>query len=165
MYAIEPADDVARRMETQVPRRRGGVAVTRAKIGEGARVGRVGLADEVVEQREQRRRRHALVLLQFQVEIVLVAERAGEAVAQADQLEKPVLEHPVLDAAQRVERALPPLFDEVGGQVGREHRQRGHFPLPLFIQMARLVGALLLEQDRFGVDDLAHQRRGRPGCR
>ena len=53
---------------------------------------------------------------------------------------------------------LPPLLDAVGGQVGGEHRQRGDFPLALFVQMTRLVRALLLEQDGFGVDDLAHQR-------
>ena len=46
---VEPADDVARGKEAQVPRRRGAVAVLRAKIGERARIGRVGPPDEVVE--------------------------------------------------------------------------------------------------------------------
>ncbi len=129
-----------------------------AKVRERACVGRVGLPDEVVEQTQQRRRRHPLVLLQLQLEVVVVAERAREAVAEADQLEEPVVEHPAFDVAEGVERALAPLFDAVGRQVGGEHRQRGDFPLPLLVQMARLVGALLLEQDGFGIDDLAHER-------
>ena len=69
-----------------------------------------------------------------------------------------MLEDPALDVAEGVERALSPLFDAIGRQVGGEHRQRGDFPLSLVVQMTRLVRALLLEQDGFGIDDLAHER-------
>jgi hypothetical protein len=52
---------------------------------------------------QQRRRLHAFVLLEFQVEVVCIAERAGKAVAKADQLQKPVLEDPPFDVAEGVE--------------------------------------------------------------
>ena len=100
---VEPADDVAGCMEPQIPWRGGGCTVTRAKVREGACVGRVSLPDEVVEQMQQRRRLQALVLLQFQVEVVCVAERAGKTVAEADQLQESVIEDPPFDVAEGVE--------------------------------------------------------------
>ena len=134
------------------------LAVAGAEVGQRARVGGVGLADEVVEQPQQLGRRHALVLLQLEIEEVVEAERAGEAVAQADEIEKAVVEHPALDVAKRVERALPSVFDGIGRDVRRQHRQRRDFRLAAVVDVPRLVGALFFEERRLGVDDVAHQR-------
>ncbi len=74
-----------------------------AKFGERARVGGIRPPDEVVENPHERRRLHALGLLHLQLEVVVVAERPRETIPQRHQLEKAVIEHPVLDVTERVE--------------------------------------------------------------
>ena len=94
------------------------------ELGEAARIGRVGARHEVVEDAPELLRRHALVLAQLEIEVVVEAQGAGKAVAQLHQVQEAVVQHPPLDLAEALEGAAAALFHRIGGLIGGQHAER-----------------------------------------
>src|SRR5690606_20369200 len=154
---IESTRDVARRKEAQIPRLDGAPAVSGSSSLERSSVGRLGTREEVVEDRRQGLLRHPLALDRLVGEEVPVAQRTRKPVAQAHDVQEAVVEHPPLDGAEGIERALPAFLDGIDREVGRQRAERGRLPLAALVDVLRLERAALREQLRFSLDDLPLQ--------
>src|SRR6185503_11365590 len=109
--------------ETQVPGRQRRIAMGISDVTEAARVGVTGPEQEVIEDACQFRGRHALVLDQLQREVVLEPERSRKTIAQRDEIQKAVGQHPPLNLVKGVERTAAAILDGIGRLIDGERAE------------------------------------------
>ena len=115
---VDLARDITRTVKAQVPALGRVRAVRGAQLGQCAHVGAARARLEIMQDGKQLVAGHLLVLAHLVVKVVVETLRARKRIALAHDVQKAVLQHPVLELHQRVVRALARGFDPVRAQVG-----------------------------------------------
>lgn len=120
---------------------------------------------EIVQNAEQLRGRHLLVLLHLVVEVVAKALGSGKGIALLHDVQKTVGQHPALQAQQGVQRALARGLVAVGANVGGQATERGFFLRTGLVGVLKHQVAPLGEQFGLQRDQFVHALAGPLRCR
>src|SRR5262245_2945059 len=97
-----------------------------ADFTQAACVGGAGSAQEIIQDMSELRRRHSLVLEKLQREVVVVAQSSRKTIAQFDEIQKAVGQHPLLNLVKSVEGTAAAILHGICGLIRCEHAERGH---------------------------------------